>query len=500
MKKILCLAKITCTFYDGKVFDSSTLFKKIQQIRAKPRQSSQWIWQNLKQDSREHEFLEIELKKVPFLVFVKPFYHQQKTGNKMNIIDELQWRGLIFQASDEKELRDYFSTQGRRLYCGFDPTAKSLHIGNMVPLLALYRFKKAGHDPIILMGGATGRIGDPSGKDKERQLLHYDIIEDNIANIRSQVHALFGDDTKVVNNYDWTKDFTILDFLRDVGKHFTVNSMMSKESVRQRIERDEVGISFTEFSYQALQAMDFDYLYKTYDCRLQIGGSDQWGNITAGTELIRKKSAGQAYALTFPLLTTASGAKFGKSEKGAVYLDTSLTSVWDFYQYWINADDRDVETLLKVFTFFSFEEIASLMVCMEEEPHLREAQKALANSMTTLVHGPDELIKVQNAADVLFGTGDIRNADAVTLRTALEAAPTLSCKASAISSLPQLLQDLGLYSSKGQARKGIEAGAVRVNMEQIKDPGYTPQAEDFLHGEILLIKKGKKHWGLVILG
>lgn len=417
----------------------------------------------------------------------------------MNIIDELKWRGLIFQISDEDGLRKHFETPGRALYCGFDPTARSLHIGNMVPLLALLRFKRAGHDPIVLMGGATGRIGDPSGKDQERQLLAYETIEANIENIRGQVHALFGSDTRVVNNYDWTSGMTIVEFLRDVGKHFTVNAMMAKESVRQRIERDEVGISFTEFSYQILQAMDFEFLYRAHDCRLQIGGSDQWGNITAGTELVRKKAGGQAYALTFPLLTTASGAKFGKSEKGAIYMDPSLTSPWDFYQYWVNVDDRDVVKLLKVFTFKSQEEIAALAARVAEAPQLREAQRALAAEMTAMVHGAGELAKIETAVEVLFGAGDPAGADAPTLRAALGSAPQVGYAATELPPLAQILVDLGLCKSKGAARKDIEAGAVRVNMQPVADQLFTPGAGDFLHGEVLLVRKGKKHWGLVTL-
>jgi tyrosyl-tRNA synthetase len=417
----------------------------------------------------------------------------------MNIIDELKWRGLIFQVSDEDGLRKHFETPGRTLYCGFDPTARSLHIGNMVPLLALLRFKRAGHDPLVLMGGATGRIGDPSGKDQERQLLAYETIEANIENIRSQVHALFGSDTRVVNNYDWTSGMTIVEFLRDIGKHFTVNAMMAKESVRQRIERDEVGISFTEFSYQILQAMDFEFLYRAHDCRLQIGGSDQWGNITAGTELVRKKAGGQAYALTFPLLTTASGAKFGKSEKGAIYIDPTLTSPWDFYQYWVNVDDRDVVKLLKVFTFKGPEEIEALAARVAEAPQLREAQRALAAEMTAMIHGAGELAKIETAVEVLFGSGDPAGADAPTLRAALGSAPQASYGAEQLPPLAQILVDLGLCKSKGAARKDMEAGAVRVNMRQVTDQLFTPGAADFLHGEVLLVRKGKKHWGLVTL-
>ena len=417
----------------------------------------------------------------------------------MHIIDDLTWRGLIYQLSDETKLREHFDTPGRTLYCGFDPTAKSLHIGNMVPLLALLRFKRAGHDPIVLMGGATGRIGDPSGKDVERQLLDYDAIEANIANVRSQVHRLFGDDTRVVNNYDWTEGVSIIDFLRDVGKHFTVNMMLAKESVRARFEREEVGISYTEFSYMLLQSFDFYHLYKEHDCRLQIGGSDQWGNITMGTELVRRKASGEAYALTFPLITTATGAKFGKSEKGAIYLDPDLTSPWDFYQYWVNADDRDVVKFLKYFTFKGKDEIAALEAAHEAAPHLREAHKALAVEMTELVHGPDEVAKIQTAVDVLFGGADMARADPGTLKAALGAAPAVSYPASSIPTVPDMLLDLGLVGSKGQAKKDIKGGGVRVNNVQIADIGHTPAVSDFLGGQVLVLKKGKKNYGLVTL-
>ena len=420
-------------------------------------------------------------------------------GTDVHIIDELTWRGLIYQLSDEAKLREHFNTPGRTLYCGFDPTAKSLHIGNMVPLLALLRFKRAGHDPIVLMGGATGRIGDPSGKDVERQLLDYDAIESNIANVRSQVHKLFGDDTRVVNNYEWTESLSIIAFLRDVGKHFTVNMMMGKESVRARIERDEVGISYTEFSYMLLQAFDFYHLYEEHDCRLQIGGSDQWGNITAGTELVRKKAGGEAYALTFPLITTASGAKFGKSEKGAIYLDPDLTSPWDFYQYWVNADDRDVVKFLKYFTFKSQDEVAALEAAHEAAPHKREAHKALATEMTEMIHGKAEVAKIQTAVDVLFGGGDMSQADPATLKAALDAAPAVSYAADAIPSVPDMLLDLGLVQSKGQAKKDIKGGGVRVNNAQIVDIGHTPAASDFLGDEVLVLRKGKKNYGLVTL-
>jgi tyrosyl-tRNA synthetase len=419
----------------------------------------------------------------------------------MNIIDELAWRGLIYQVSDEGKVREWFATPGRTLYCGFDPTAPSLHIGNMVPLLALLRFKRAGHDPIVLMGGATGRIGDPSGKDKERTLQDYAVIEANIAKIRGQVRNLFGDDTRVVNNYDWTAPLTVVEFLRDFGKHFTVNHMMAKESVKNRIERDEVGISYTEFSYMLLQALDFHHLYAAHDCRLQIGGSDQWGNITAGAELVRRKAGGEAFALTFPLLTTASGAKFGKSEKGAVYLDPGLTSPWEFFQYWVNADDRDVVKLLKFFTFLGEDEISALERSTAEAPHLREAQRRLAAEMTVLVHGQAEVDKILAATEVLFGKGDIRAADPATLRAALAAAPAVAFGSVAeLPPLPDLLVALELAASKGEAKKAVASGGVYLNNAKVADPVYAPAAADLLHGRFLVLRKGKRSYGLVTVG
>lgn len=419
----------------------------------------------------------------------------------MNVYDELKWRGLVFQVSSEEKVREYLRTPGRTMYCGFDPTARSLHVGNMVPLLALLRFKRAGHDPIVLLGGATARIGDPSGKDVERPLLSDEEIEANIRNIRSQVHAVFGDETRVFNNYGWTKEINIIKFLRDIGKYFTVNHMMAKESVKNRISRDEVGISYTEFSYMILQALDFNLLYRENDCRLQIGGSDQWGNITAGTELIRKKSNGEAFALTFPLITTASGAKFGKSEKGAVYLDPELTSSYDFYQYWIRTDDRDVIGFLKYFTFLTKEEIDELERAMQAEPERRLPQQRLAAEMTTLVHGAQEQAKIEAAVQVLYGKGNIETVDLPTLKAALQEAPSMTYSSRAdIPDLPQILVDLKLCRGKGQARRDIEAGGVYVSNIRIQDPGFIPTDKELLHGRVLLLRKGKKHYGLVLIG
>jgi len=417
----------------------------------------------------------------------------------LNFIDELKWRGLVYQVSDQDKVRDYCETPGRALYCGFDPTAPSLHIGNLVPLIALLRAQKCGHKPIVLMGGATGLIGDPSGKDKERELLSEERIGASIENIKAQVTNLFGGPVQVVNNHDWTKDVSAIELLRDIGKHFTVNWMMAKESVKARIGRDESGISYTEFSYMILQALDFHYLAREQGCLLQIGGSDQWGNITAGTELVRRKLGREAYALTFPLITTATGAKFGKSEKGAIYLDAEKTSPYEFYQYWVNTDDRDVIRFLKYFTLLDQEAIAALEQDLESAPHLRGAQKELARAMTEMVHGRDEVRKIIHASEVLFGKGDIREVDVGTLRAAMGSAPGTEYARDNLPSLADMLLDLGLVKSKGQAKRDIKAGAVSVNGEKIQDVNHTPTADDFLHDEILLLRKGKKNYGLIYM-
>ena len=425
----------------------------------------------------------------------------------MNIYDELSWRGLVHPASDEPGLRTYLETPGQTMYCGFDPTAESLHIGNLVPLLALVRMQRAGHRPIFLLGGATGLIGDPSGKDKERELSDMNALNARAMRIRAQVEAFFERNTGakpwVVNNYDWVKNMSAIELLRDVGKHFTVNWMLAKDSVKGRIEREETGISFTEFSYMILQGYDFYHLCREHGCRLQIGGGDQWGNITAGTELIRKKQAGDAFALTFPLITTASGKKFGKSEKGAIFMSTALTSPYAFYQYWINTDDQDVVKFLKYFTFLTEPEIAALEAELARAPQERAAQKALAAQVTTMVHGGEELHKVLSATEALFGKGDLRALDHATLKAALEAAPARDYAAGDLPDLPQLLVDLGLCPSKGQARKDIQAGAVSLNNDKVADAARVLGQGDFLGqaggGAFAVLRKGKKNYGLVRL-
>ncbi|KAB1441878.1 tyrosine--tRNA ligase [Pseudodesulfovibrio senegalensis] len=424
----------------------------------------------------------------------------------MNIFDELQWRGLVNQVSDEDKVRDYLATSGASMYCGFDPTAESLHVGNLVPLLCLARMKKAGHNPIVLMGGATGMIGDPSGKDKERDLSSREALDERTAKIVSQVRRFFervtGERPDVVNNYDWTKDMTAIELLRDVGKFYTVNWMLQKESVKGRIARDEVGISYTEFSYMILQGYDFYHLFKNRGTRLQIGGGDQWGNITSGCELVRRKTAvegdpEEAFALTFPLITTAAGKKFGKSEKGAIFLNPEITSPYAFYQFWINTDDRDVIKFMKYFTFMTQEEIAEMETAVEERAHLREAQKRLAAEVTEMIHGKRELERVMAATEALFGKGDLKTVDPATLRSALDSAPAFNYgKGADLPELAQTLVDLNLCKSKGQARKDIKAGGVYINGERAAE-GQDLADSDFIGGEVLVIRKGKKNYGLV---
>ena len=421
----------------------------------------------------------------------------------MNIFDDLKWRGLVHQTSGDAELREHLSGAGRVLYCGFDPTARSLHIGNMVPLLALMRFCLAGHRPLALLGGATGLIGDPSGKDKERLLNDPERVAEQAGRIKAQILQLFannGATIEVVNNLDWIGPLTAIELLRDVGKHFTINYMLAKDSVKGRIDREESGISYTEFSYMILQSYDFHYLRQTKGCTLQIGGGDQYGNITAGLELIRRKGGQEAHALTFPLITTASGAKFGKSEKGAIYLDPGLTSPYAFYQYWVNVDDRDVVSYLKYFTFLPREEVEALAVAVEERAHLREAQRALAQVMTTMAHGSQETARIVKASEFLFGKGGLEGVDLGTLSAALESAPGLSYASRAdIPDVVSLLVALGLCPSKSQARKDLAAGAVSVNNVKIAE-GYAFPGEDFVGGRLLMLRKGKKNYGVIRLG
>jgi tyrosyl-tRNA synthetase len=425
----------------------------------------------------------------------------------MNIYDDLSWRGLINQTSDDAALRAHLATPGRSMYCGFDPTASSLHIGNLVPLLALLRMQRAGHAPVVLLGGGTGLIGDPSGKDKERQLKSVEEIAASAEKIRRQVLPLFRLDgdaackVRVVNNHDWLGRLSAIELLRDVGKHFTINYMLAKDSVKGRINREETGISYTEFSYMILQAYDFYHLASQDGVSLQIGGSDQFGNITAGLELIRRKLAGkECFALTFPLITTASGAKFGKSEKGAIWLDPQRTSPYAFYQYWMNADDRDVINYLKYFTFLSEQEIVVLERELADSPHLRAAQKTLAGQVTQMIHGATETDNVIRVSEALFGKAELSSVNVDTLLAAIDGAPGKTYPSlDEIPALPDLLVELELAPSKSQAKKEIRSGGVYINNDRVGAEDFKPAPGHLIGGHVMLVRRGKKSYAAVFV-
>jgi tyrosyl-tRNA synthetase len=417
------------------------------------------------------------------------------------IYDELEWRELIYQDSDQEALRTLLAEGPQSLYCGFDPTADSLHIGSLVPLIGLRRFQLAGHRPIALMGVGTGLIGDPSGRTLERTLNEKELVDAWARMIRSQME-LFLDfspgpyQARLVNNYDWLGALSAIEFLRDVGKYFSVNFMLAKESVKSRLEQE--GISYTEFSYMILQAYDFLHLAKTYECRLQVGGSDQWGNITAGIDLIRRVLSVEAHVLTFPLVTTASGAKFGKTGTGTIWLDPARTSTYDFYQYFMNVDDRDVVRFLKYFTFLTREEIGALDECCRERPERREAQTRLAFEVTALTRGEPETLRVIRASEALFGQGDLRSVDASTLAAALASAPTIEqARGQSLPPLAVLLAQAGLVKSTSEARRTITSGGAYVNNIRVEDQEYRPAPEDFLHGRYVILRRGKKSYAVV---
>ena len=431
----------------------------------------------------------------------------------MSILEELQWRGLVADCTDTAELTKKLSAP-ITLYCGFDPTADSLHVGNLVPLLALRRFQLLGHHPIAVAGGATGSIGDPSGKTAERQLLTPEILDHNIASVKVQLAKLLEFDAaktpannpaRLVDNASWTKGISFLDFLRDIGKHFSVNQMVAKESVRARMEDREVGISYTEFSYMLLQAFDFMVLCREQNCELQIGGSDQWGNITAGIELTRKKLGKQVFGLTLPLITNTDGSKFGKSVAGAIWLDPKRTLEHDFYHFWINTDDRDVVRYLKYFTFLSREEIESLEKQHAENPGARIAHKALAKAVTDLIHSPDTTQKIIKTSNNVFEG----NNSAMSLQELLEARRELpgpvfdTTKIGIDPTLPidKPLQDVvyysGLTGSKSEARRLIEQGGISVNSHKESDPYRQITAKDYLCSQYLILQKGKKQFSMI---
>ncbi len=422
----------------------------------------------------------------------------------MSIIDELKWRGLVADCTDAAELEKKVAAP-ITLYCGFDPTADSLHVGSLVPLLALRRFQLLGHHPIAVAGGATGSIGDPSGRTQERQLLTQEILDHNIASVKVQLAKLLDFETKqnparLMDNASWTRDISFLDFLRDIGKHFSVNQMVAKESVRARMEDREVGISFTEFSYMLLQAFDFMVLCRDANCELQIGGSDQWGNITAGIELTRKKTGKQVYGLTLPLIMNADGTKFGKTAAGAIWLDPKRTSVYKFYQFWINVADADVIRYLKYFTFLPQAEIESFEKQHTENPGARVAHKALAKSVTDLLHGSNATTEALRASEILFG-GNLDGIAEATFNDIVGEVPTKQIERAKLEgaglSLVELLIHAGLCPSKGQARKDIEGGGVNINNVRNSDPARAVTTADLLFGKHVLLRKGKKNYVVI---
>ncbi|MDB6118902.1 MAG: tyrS [Verrucomicrobiaceae bacterium] len=431
----------------------------------------------------------------------------------MDIFEDIQWRGLLsdytrFAESDAADkapqLPDLLKQKQVTLYCGFDPTADSLHVGSLVPLIGLRRFQLAGHHVIAVAGGATGSIGDPSGKTAERQLLTADHIRANVEAIKPQLSRLLDFDTpnnpaRLVDNADWFRPISFIDFLRDVGKFFTVNQMVAKESVRARMEDREVGISYTEFSYMLLQAYDFYHLADKFGCELQIGGSDQWGNITAGGDLIRKKLSRQAYGLTLPLITKADGTKFGKTESGTIWLDAKRTSVYQFYQFWINTDDRDAVRYLKFFTLLPQDTITAFEASHTANPGQRDAHKALAKEMTTLLHGEAACRAAEQATAILFG-GSVEDITAETfgiLRGEVPSGTTTKDQLSAGFAIVEALVATQLSASKGQARKDIEGGCVYVIGVRVTDVTRAVTTADLLHGEVVLLRKGKRGYAVL---
>jgi tyrosyl-tRNA synthetase len=420
----------------------------------------------------------------------------------VNLIEDLRWRGLLAQSTDEAALAESLKSP-LTLYVGFDPTAPSLHVGNLVVLLVLRRFQLAGHNPLALVGGATGLVGDPSGKNEERTLNSSDVVAEWVERIRKQVSAFLDFDApknpaRVVNNLDWTQPMSAIEFLRDIGKHFSVNQMLARDSVSSRLEAG--GISYTEFSYQVLQSFDYLELYKRYNCTLQLGGSDQWGNIVAGLDLIRRVEQGNAHALTVPLLTKADGTKFGKTAGGSVWLDPEMTSPYAFFQYWLNTDDKDVINFLKVFSFKSHEEIAGLEIKHNENPGLREAHRELARELTALVHSPDIAVRVEEAAKALFGQGDLSQLDLPTLTSALSELPrTTVSSGQEIPTWVDLIAATGVVDSKSAARRIVKEGGAYLNNEKISGEDFRPSNTDFLCGKYAVLRKGKRDLAAVEL-
>ncbi|GAB5398760.1 MAG: tyrosine--tRNA ligase [Aureisphaera sp.] len=425
-----------------------------------------------------------------------------------NFVEELTWRGMIHDVMPDTE--DHLNEMMRAAYVGFDPTADSLHIGNLVPIMLLAHFQRCGHKPIALVGGATGMIGDPSGKSAERNLLDEATLRHNQECVRAQLSQFLdftsgeANEAVMVNNYDWMKEFSFLDFIRDVGKHITVNYMMAKDSVKNRISSENSeGMSFTEFTYQLVQGYDFLHLFKAQDCTLQFGGSDQWGNITTGTEMIRRIGGGKGYALTCPLITKSDGSKFGKSEGGNVWLDAKRTSPYKFYQYWLNSSDEDAEKYIKIFTFLDEETIKGLIEEHKEAPHVRMLQKRLAKEVTITVHGNDNYDNAVKASEILFGKStseDLKSLDSETFLDVFEGVPqaqlTLPELENGLDVIGALAEKTGFLKSNGEARRALKENSISVNKEKVGE-GYQLTPKDLINGTFILLQRGKKNYFVI---
>ncbi|WGF93221.1 tyrosine--tRNA ligase [Aequorivita marisscotiae] len=425
-----------------------------------------------------------------------------------NFVEELQWRGMIHDVMPETET--HLMESMRSAYVGFDPTADSLHIGNLVPIMLLSFYQRCGHRPVALVGGATGMIGDPSMKNSERNLLDEETLKRNQEGVRNQLSQFLDfssgaeNQAVLVNNYDWIKDFSFLDFIRNVGKHITVNYMMAKDSVKTRLSGESAdGLSFTEFTYQLIQGYDFVHLNRNLNCTLQMGGSDQWGNITTGTELLRRMDSTKGYALTCPLITKSDGTKFGKSEGGNVWLDANKTSPYKFYQYWLNTSDEDAEKYIKVFTFLDKETIENLIVEHKEAPHLRLLQKRLAQEVTTTVHSAEEYEKAVKASEILFGkstSADLKTLDAKTFLDVFEGVPQADVSkedlAKGIDIIGALAENTGFLKSNGEARRALKENSISVNKEKVTD-NFTVSENDLINGQFVLLQRGKKNYFII---
>ena len=435
------------------------------------------------------------------------FTFAESLTNKMNLIEELRWRGMIqdIMPGTEEQLQKEMTTA----YIGFDPTAESLHIGSLVPILLLVHLQKAGHKPIALVGGAPGMVGDPSGKSEERNLLSEEVLQRNVAGVKKQLEQYLDFNTskpnaaEMANNYNWFRDFSFLDFIRDVGKHITVNYMMAKESVKKRLE-GETGMSFTEFTYQLVQGYDFFYLYTHKNCKLQMGGSDQWGNIVTGTELIRRKAGGEAFAFTCPLITKADGSKFGKSEKGNIWLDASKTSPYEFYQFWLNTSDQDANRYIKIFTFLSQEQVNEILEQHTGNEYQRSLQKKLAEEVTSFVHGKDALAKAIQATDLLFSKDTLQIIATLSenhLDEVLSGVPAIEIGKEKITSenpdIVTFLAGAAVFPSKSEARKMVQGGGVSLNKQKVSDVSAKVELSSFIHNKYLFVQKGKTNYYLI---